>query len=63
MAVIISQGHWYIVKGHGLEAPEIRLIDDEPDRPVWQYIVAAVIFLYIRNQLYLPMILKQQNCL
>ena len=30
----VYQGHWYHVKGCGLEAPEIRLVDEEPDRPV-----------------------------
>ena len=31
----IYQGHWYYVKGCGsTEPPEIRLVDEEPDRPV-----------------------------
>jgi DNA polymerase epsilon subunit 1 len=29
----INVGHWYRVKGHNLEAPEINLLDDQPDRP------------------------------
>ena len=30
----LNVGHWYRVKGHGYNPPEIHLIDDEPDRPV-----------------------------
>ena len=29
----INVGHWYYVKGRGSEPPEIRLVEDEPDRP------------------------------
>ena len=30
----LNVGHWYRVKGHGYDPPEIHLVDDEPDRPV-----------------------------
>ena len=30
----INVGHWYYVKGRGSDPPEIRLVEDEPDRPV-----------------------------
>ena len=30
----INVGHWYHVKGRGLDPPEIRLAKDEPDWPV-----------------------------
>ena len=31
----INVGHWwYNVRGRGPEPPEIRLLEDEPDRPV-----------------------------
>jgi DNA polymerase epsilon subunit 1 len=29
----INVGHWYNVKGHGSEPPEISLVKEEPDRP------------------------------
>lgn len=29
----LNVGHCYEVKGHGLENPEIRLLEDQPDRP------------------------------
>lgn len=29
----INVGHWYYVKGRGSEPPEIRLVEEEPDRP------------------------------
>lgn len=30
----INVGHWYEVKGHGSDSPEIKIIEDQPDRPV-----------------------------
>ena len=30
----VNVGHWYHVRGRGSEPPEIRLVKDEPDRPV-----------------------------
>ena len=33
----INVGHWYTVRGRGSEPPDIRLVEDEPDRPVSQY--------------------------
>ena len=29
----INVGHWYYVRGRGSEPPEIRLVEEEPDRP------------------------------
>ncbi|CAI8058398.1 DNA polymerase epsilon catalytic subunit A [Geodia barretti] len=29
----INVGHWYTVRGRGSDPPEIRLVEDEPDRP------------------------------
>ena len=29
----INVGHWYVVKGHGVEPPEIRLLEEQLDRP------------------------------
>ena len=30
----INVGHWYHVRGRGSEPPDIRKVEDEPDRPV-----------------------------
>ena len=30
----INVGHWYNVRGRGSEPPELRLVKEEPDRPV-----------------------------
>ena len=32
----INVGHWYTVKGRGSDPPEIRPMENEPDRPVCQ---------------------------
>ena len=29
----INVGHWYYVRGRGSEPPDIRLVEEEPDRP------------------------------
>lgn len=29
----INVGHWYHVRGRGSDPPDIRLVDEEPDRP------------------------------
>ncbi len=29
----LNVGHWYEVKGRGLDNPDIRLVEDQPDRP------------------------------
>ena len=29
----INVGHWYVVRGRGIEAPKSSLVDDQPDRP------------------------------
>ena len=29
----INVGHWYVVRGRGMEPPDLRLVDDQPDRP------------------------------
>lgn len=29
----INGGHWYVVRGHGAESPDIHLLDEQPDRP------------------------------
>ena len=29
----LNVGHWYEVKGRGLDNPEIRLLEEQPDRP------------------------------
>ena len=30
----INVGHWYNVRGRGSDPPELRLVKEEPDRPV-----------------------------
>ena len=37
----INVGHWYTVRGRGSDPPEIKLVEDEPDRPV-SYIHSCV---------------------
>ena len=39
---LMLQGHWYSVKGRGLEPPEIKLLEDEPDRPVSAYLKGLI---------------------
>ncbi len=29
----INVGHWYMVKGHGVEPPEVQLLKEQLDRP------------------------------
>lgn len=29
----INVGHWYVVRGRGMEPPDIHLVDEQPDRP------------------------------
>ena len=29
----INVGHWYVVRGRGVEPPEVRLLEEQQDRP------------------------------
>ena len=53
----INVGHWYQVRGRGSEAPEIRLVEDEPDRPV--RLVLFLGLLYIVG--HMCSVLRQKN--